>query len=229
MEDAIAPRLDRGTELLVAGQQADRLRHACASSRSSKLRLRQRLECMFELRPSVCRRVRRGGLRAQIVLDDESPDVRHALCHLCELQAQQLPVVTELHEPACGLGSDPHELLRRLEDRYDVADGDGVLQLERRERGEGNVESLPEALERLKALRGAVHHPPDSLQNVALGVPVDGDEVHRCGNRDDRARRSNERPAPPYGAWCRSHPSGRSRSASGGRSPERSVTRRTTR
>ena len=82
-----------------------------------------------------------GPRLGQVVADDEPEVVRQAAGELLELEAEQPPVGAELHDVVGDLVLDPADHLEALEDVGDVAHGDEVLDLERRQRAGDLVEA----------------------------------------------------------------------------------------
>src|SRR6476469_10337495 len=94
-----------------------------------------------------------AGLGAvDVVADDQLTVVAETAGQLLQLEAEQAPVVAELHDVVGDLLADPADHLEALQHAGDVADGDEVLDLQRRQGGSDLVEAALVALQGLKGL-----------------------------------------------------------------------------
>ena len=105
---------------------------------------------------------------------------------LLQLEAEEAAVGAELHDVVGDLVLDPAHHLEALEDVRDVADGDEVLDLERREGAGDLVEARLVALEGLQRLVGPRQDRAGVLEHDAATGDVEGDDAHRLAHRHDR-------------------------------------------
>ena len=140
----MAQRADRGVEGVADDREADR---PGAGGGVEQLGGVDRGEVGDRLLERVA-----AGLR-EVVADDEAEVVGQPAGELLQLEAEEAAVGAELHDVVGDLVLDPAHHLEALEDVGDVADGDEVLDLERRGAGD-LVEARLVALERLQRLVG---------------------------------------------------------------------------
>jgi hypothetical protein len=105
---------------------------------------------------------------------------------LLQLQAEQPAVGAQLEHVVLDLRMDAGDHLQPLHDRGDVAHGDQVLDLERRQGAGDLVEAELVALERGQSLVRAAQDRPRVLHDVAHRADVEGDDLHRLRHRDHR-------------------------------------------
>ena len=110
-------------------------------------------------------------LLVEVVDDDQAALVLHPGQELLELEAHEAAVDAELDDVALDLLGDAQHHLGALQHHDDVADGDEVLDLERREAVGDLVEALLVALEGLQGLVGPVEQPGDGLRAGASRRP----------------------------------------------------------
>ena len=118
----------------------------------------------------ACRPAARLG---QVVADDELAVVAQAAGELLELEGEQAAVGAELDDVAGDLVADPAHHLEALQHAGDVAHGDEVLDLERRQGAGDLVEARLVALERLQRLVGAGQDRAGVLEDVPAAVDVE--------------------------------------------------------
>ena len=175
-QQAVAARADRGVEGVAADGEAEGLG---PGGQVEQLGGGQLLEGGQRLLDGQV-----GLGDGQVVADDELAVVAEAAGELLELEREQPAVDAELDDVAGDLVADPAHHLEALEHAGDVAHGDEVLDLERRQRAGDLVEAGLVALEGLQRLVGAGQDGAGVLEDVAPAVDVEGDDAHGLADRD---------------------------------------------
>ena len=138
---------------------------------------------------------RRAGGPA-VVADDGPAVVLDTPHQLFELEQDEPAVDAELDDVALDLLGDATNHLGPLEHRDHVADGDEVLDLQRRQGAADCVQPVLVALQGLQGLIGPADQSGDRVQWMLLVVAVHGDDRHVLRDRDDR---HVDRPGHPLG------------------------------
>ena len=178
-EQPVAARGDGAVEVL-AGAEAERAGHR-RPGRPGRWGRAPRARSSI-VSGVVWRRLPAG----QVVADDELALGVDAGDELLELEREQPAVGAELEDVVLDLAGDPGDHLEALRDDGDVADGDQVLDLQRRE-GRGDlVEAQLVALEGRQRLVGAGEDLAGVLEHVPGLADVRRDDLHRLRHRDHR-------------------------------------------
>ena len=127
-----------------------------------------------------------GATGRDVVGDDKVELVLDVAVQLVELETQEACFDSEFDDHRLDLLGDAQNHLAALQHRGDVAEGNGILQLRRRETEHGVLEADLVTLECLQCLVRPVEQAADVLQLV-LGSPgVEVDDPHLLTRRDDR-------------------------------------------
>ena len=176
-QEPVASGLDAGVEVIGVEGQVQDPRHALEVEEVVGVQRGQAPHGLLEVP---------AGVLVEVVLEHEAAVVLHAGVELVEVEADQAPVVAELHDEAFDLGGDPPDHLGALEDLHDVPDRDQVLDLQGGEVAGDLVEPAAVALEGPERLVGTVEQAGDGVQAVLLLAHVHRDGGHPLGDRDDR-------------------------------------------
>lgn len=130
-------------------------------------------------------RTLRGGL-GYVVPDDELALRLHPGDQLVELEGEEAAVGAQLHHVLGDLGGDPPHHLEPLRHRGDIADRHQVLDLQSGERARDLVEPELVPLQGGQSLIRAGQDRRGLLEDPALPVDVQRDQMHRLRYGDDR-------------------------------------------